>query len=48
MTDVVVKVKINKSDDIGTLNVKKNSANSSDVISAQAISKTPDKTIYNT
>ena len=44
MTDVVVKVKINKSDDIGTLNVKKNSANSSDVISAQAISKTPDKT----
>ena len=44
MTDVVVKVKINKSDDIGTLNVKKNSANSSDVISAQAISKTPDRT----
>ncbi len=44
ITEVVVKVKINKSDDIGTLNVKKNSANSSDVISAQAISKTPDKT----
>ena len=44
MTDVVVKVKVNKSDDIGTLNVKKNSANSSDVISSQAISKTPDRT----
>ena len=44
ISEVVVKVKINKSDDIGTLNVKKNSANSSDVISSQAISKTPDKT----
>ncbi len=44
ITEVVIKVKINKSDDIGTLNVKKNSANSSDVISAQAISKTPDRT----
>ena len=44
ISEIVVKVKINKSDDIGTLNVKKNSANSSDVISAQAISKTPDRT----
>ena len=44
ITEVVIKVKVNKSDDIGTLNVKKNSANSSDVISAQAISKTPDRT----
>lgn len=44
MIDVVVKVKVSKSDDVGTMTLKKNSANSSDVISAQTISKTPDKT----
>ena len=44
MTDVVVKVKVSKSDDIGTLATKRNSANSSDVISATTISKTPDRT----
>jgi len=44
MTDVVVKVKVSRSDDIGTLTTKKNSANSSDVISSQTISRTPDRT----
>ena len=44
MTDIVVKVKVSKSDEIGTLATKRNSANSSDVISATTISKTPDRT----
>lgn len=44
VTEVVVKHKVNKGDDVGTMSVKKSSANSVDIISAQTIARTPDKT----
>ncbi len=42
--EIVVKHTKNKGDDVGTLATKKASANSTDVISAQTIARTPDRT----